>query len=227
MRKWVNDSSTLRPYWKDGLRFDSNDGAVKVMEFGAALDAFADLDVEQEDVEQNGVPAESKVLDDYSYASPEQAKDPNMADARSDLYSLGSTLYDCLAGHPPFNEKNLIRQVVCLLCDDPRPLSSLNQEIPAAFDDTMAGLLAKDPEDRFQKAKHVVFALDQYVPSENDPEQVNVVEVSSQYLEWVKSKQPITPQSLPPAAEGPSPELAGFLEWMADISMHKKKKSQQ
>jgi serine/threonine protein kinase len=191
----------------------TKDGAAKIMEFGGALDAFAAIDVEE------GQPAKpaSKILEDYTYASPEQARDPDTADARTDLYSLGAVLYDCLAGRPPFEEKEPIRQVVRLLCDDPQPLSELNENVPLAFDETLASLLAKQPRDRFQKAKHAAFALDQFVPMESDNERVVVVDVSPQYLEYVQAKQAAEQHALPNDAEGVTPELVDFLEWMADL----------
>jgi serine/threonine-protein kinase len=190
----------------------ARDGTAKLMNFGGALDAFSALDVEEE----SSMPA-SKVLADYTYAAPEQARDPDTADGRTDIYSLGATLYDCLAGRPPFEEENTIRQVVSLLCDEPQPLSELNENVPLAFDETLASLLAKRPEDRFQKAKHVVFALDQFVPVEHDAERVVVVDVSPQYLDYVLSKQEAAEEPLSREAEGITPELVQFLQWMSTL----------
>jgi serine/threonine-protein kinase len=187
----------------------SKDGSAKLMDFGRALDAFAAVDLE------DGPTPPVKVLEDYTYASPEQARDPDTNDRRTDIYSLGATLYDCLAGRPPFEARHPIRQVVCLLCDEPEPLSALNESVPPAFDDALAGLLAKSPDARFQKAKHVVFALDQFVPLEADG-QSPATNVSPEYMDYVLSKQAADGQ----AAEGGqemSPEQVAFLQWMSSL----------
>jgi serine/threonine protein kinase len=203
------------------LRPDSvwltSDGAAKIMEFSAALDAFSQLDADQ-------AKPRSLVLEDYTYAAPEQARDPQAADVRSDVYALGAVLYDCLAGRPPFKEENPIRQVVRLLCDEPAPLSQLNRDVPEPFDDTMAGLLAKSLTERFQKAKHVAIALDQYIP-EHPPERVVVTDVSPQYLEYLDSvwtKEHGSPSSLPPGASGITPEMTDFVMWLSQLSHRKK-----
>lgn len=189
----------------------TNEGTAKLMGFGQALDAFAAIDVEEG---QTASPV--KILDDYTYASPEQARDPDTADHRTDIFSLGATLYDCLAGEPPFVEQHPIRQVVRLFCDDPSPLSALNGNVPESFDETMASLLAKKPEDRFQKAKHIVFALDQFIPTDGDIP-AKGVEVSPLYLDYVLSKQ--TPENATDEGDGEeiSPETVNLLVWMSTL----------
>jgi serine/threonine-protein kinase len=193
----------------------AKDGSAKLMDFGGALDAFAAIDVEE-----GQQPAASKVLEDYTYASPEQARDPDTSDRRTDIYSLGATLYDCLAGRPPFEERHPIRQVVRLLCDEPAPLSTLNENVPLAFDEAMAGLLAKSPDARYQKAKHLVFALDQFVPLEADAQwpitDQGVVNVSPEYMDYVLSKQAEDSQPAE-GAEEMSPEQVAFLQWMSTL----------
>ncbi len=189
----------------------AKDGSAKLMDFGRALDAFAAIDLEEGQRPTVG----SKVLEDYTYASPEQARDPDTNDHRTDVYSLGVTLYDCLAGRPPFEEKNPIRQVVRLLCDEPQPLSQLNENVPLGFDDALAGLLAKSPQARFQKAKHVVFALDQFVPIEADGEPA-AVNVSPEYMDYVLSKQTADGQPAE-GAEEMAPEQVAFLQWMSSL----------
>jgi serine/threonine protein kinase len=196
----------------------TKDGRAKIMEFSAAHDAFANLDEDEQQPVRRPL-----ILEDYTYVSPEQVRNPDGADARSDLYALGCVLYDCLAGRPPFKEESPIRQVVRILCDEPERLSQLNQEVPEAFDDTMAGLLAKRPEDRFRKAKHVAIALDQYVPEEA-PDRVTVVETSQQYLEYLDqawAKEQHSPATLSPTAQGPSPEMTEFLEWLTNLGQSK------
>jgi serine/threonine-protein kinase len=190
------------------------DGVPKLMEFGAARDAFAALDVVPGAGGPHEVTAEDATIGDIHYVSPEQARDARNATPQSDLYSLGSVLYHCLAGRPPFEDDNPMRLALKLAGDEPQKISQLNQEVPEAMDDTMAGLLAKKPEDRFAKARHVVMALDPFVPHET--ETVEVVPVNPQFLAWCRAHEHQGPAMLPDQAEGVSPELAVFLEWMGE-----------
>lgn len=187
------------------------DGVPKLMEFGAARDAFAALDVVESAGGPREVTMEDTLLGDARYIAPEQALDARTASPQSDLYALGSVLFHCLAARPPFEDPNPVRFALKLAGEAPPKLSDLNQEVPEALDDTMAGLLAKKPEDRFQKARHVVMALEQFVPQESEP--VEVVPVNPQYLAWVREHLP-EHTMLPDEAEGVSPQLADFLEWM-------------
>jgi hypothetical protein len=76
--------------------------------------------------------------------------------------------------------------------------------------------LAKKPNDRFQGADQVVYALDQFVPPEAEPERVTVVEVGSAYLQWARSRQLEEPDTIPDEAVGITPELTEFLSWIAN-----------
>ena len=91
------------------------------------------------------------------YVSPEQA---GLLDARpdesADLYSAGILLFECLAGHPPFEAEavgELLRQH---LSSPPPSLRSLGVAVPGALDELVARLLRKDPRDRYQSAAGVL-----------------------------------------------------------------------
>ncbi len=95
------------------------------------------------------------------YCSPEQTgviKRP--VDGRTDLYALGTTLFECLTGYTPFGNQNiseLIRQHAVLTA--PR-LDSLRPEISRGCCEIIAKLLAKDPDDRYQSADRLSYDLD-------------------------------------------------------------------
>ena len=183
-------------------------GSAKIMEFGAAWDWFARADVTDEGDEVTNT---ESVIGQYEYTPPEQAEDPRNADARSDIYALGCTLYQCLAGTPPFTDKNPVKLVLKHARETPTPVSELDSHVPAAIDDTVSGMLEKEPAKRFQEAQQVVYALDQYVPHEAPAPEV--VEVSDQYLEWVRSQQ--EPSGVSLDAPGIDPELAEFVGWLS------------
>ena len=93
------------------------------------------------------------------YMSPEQASGDGRVDGRTDIYSLGATAYEMLAGHPPFvapTPEGVIRQHLTV---SPRPLSELRPSIPAPLSAVVERALAKLPADRFDNASSFVEAL--------------------------------------------------------------------
>ncbi len=89
------------------------------------------------------------------YMAPEQARGDEI-DHRADLFSLGSVLYEALAGRPPFEGKTPLA-VLRRVADEAHPsLRRLNPEVPPCLEETIDKLLAKDPADRFQTATEVL-----------------------------------------------------------------------
>jgi serine/threonine protein kinase/tetratricopeptide (TPR) repeat protein len=89
-----------------------------------------------------------------AYMSPEQAKgDP--LDARTDLFSLGSVLYEMATGQAPFAGRSTAEVFAALLMKDPPLVSSLNPEMPRALDPVVAKLLAKDRDQRYRSAEEL------------------------------------------------------------------------
>ena len=94
-----------------------------------------------------------------AYMSPEQAKgDP--LDARTDLFSLGSVLYEMATGQAPFGGRSTAEVFAALLMKDPPPVSSLNPAMPKALDPMIAKLLAKDREQRYRSAEELLADLE-------------------------------------------------------------------
>ncbi|MBD2326226.1 ATP-binding sensor histidine kinase [Alkalinema sp. FACHB-956] len=87
------------------------------------------------------------------YCSPEQTGRLNRAvDYRTDFYSLGVTLYQVLAGQPPFQSQDPIELVHCHIARQPVPLHKQNPAIPLGLSAIVMKLLAKTVEDRYQSA---------------------------------------------------------------------------
>ncbi|HEY2794566.1 MAG TPA: protein kinase, partial [Micromonosporaceae bacterium] len=81
------------------------------------------------------------------YMAPEQVTERS-ADARTDLYALGCVLYAMLAGHPPFTGQNALAVLYQHQHEPARPLRDLRPDVPAAVEQLVQDLLAKDPDDR-------------------------------------------------------------------------------
>ena len=91
--------------------------------------------------------------------SPEQAKgDP--LDARTDLFSLGSVLFEMATGQAPFGGRSTAEVFAALLMKDPPPVSSLNPAMPSALDAIIAKLLAKNRDQRYGSAEELLADLE-------------------------------------------------------------------
>ncbi|MWA00646.1 protein kinase [Actinomadura sp. LD22] len=117
-------------------------GAIKLVDFGIA--AYAEA------ADYTRITASGVVIGTPAYMSPEQVEDRDV-DHRSDLYSLGCTLFELLTGRPPFTGK-----VVTILLDHvrtpPPAPGSIRAGIPYFWDDLVGMLLAKDPDRRISSA---------------------------------------------------------------------------
>ena len=98
------------------------------------------------------------MLGTVRYMSPEQARGLPV-DARSDLFSLGALLYECLAGEPAFSGGTLLEIGAQVIHVDPQPPSSFNPSVPPEVDRLTLKMLAKEPEARYQSAAELMEAL--------------------------------------------------------------------
>ncbi len=92
------------------------------------------------------------------YMSPEQIEGKE-ADARSDIFALGATLYEMATGVRPFEGKSQLSVASAILEKDPEPISKVQPLAPAALDRLVAQCLAKNPDERFQCAADVALEL--------------------------------------------------------------------
>ena len=98
-------------------------------------------------------------LGTFDYISPEQARDPRLADVRSDLYSLGCTAYFMLIGRPPFAEGTMVQKLLQHQQQQATPVDRIRQDIPRQLAQVIGRLMEKDPADRYQHPSELVAAL--------------------------------------------------------------------
>ncbi len=110
-------------------------------------------------------PGPQEYLRDLVYAPPERLRGNPNGDNRSDLYSLGASLYLLLAGRPPFEGKELPQVVGKIVHDDPAPLKAYQPTMPALFEEIVLKLMAKVPEKRYQTAAALLLDLDRLARS--------------------------------------------------------------
>ncbi len=108
----------------------------------------------------NGLTNTGMSLGTILYMAPEQAAgDPNI-DGRADIYSLGVTAYEMLAGIAPFANLNPREMLTARLTLPPPPLSTNRKDVPTGLEKLIGKCLAIDPADRFQSASDLVEALE-------------------------------------------------------------------
>lgn len=95
-------------------------------------------------------------LGTFDYISPEQARDPRTADVRSDIYSLGCTLYHMLTGVPPFPEGTVLQKLLQHQGDDAPDPAQKNSDVPENLSVVVRKMMAKDPRRRYQNAEQLV-----------------------------------------------------------------------
>ncbi len=106
------------------------------------------------------ITGQEEVLGDVAYLSPEQTRGSAEADARSDLYGLGATLYTALTGRPPFEAGSLTAMIEKVRNEPPRPLTEAQLSIPGPMEGLIQRMLDKRPENRFQTATELLAELD-------------------------------------------------------------------
>ncbi len=103
-----------------------------------------------------GLTQSNMTLGTFDYISPEQARDPRSVDVRSDLYSLGCTIYHMLTGQPPFPGGTVLQKLLSHR-EEPAPdVRVLNPSVPSDLAVIVLKLMAKDPDRRYQTPEQLV-----------------------------------------------------------------------
>jgi serine/threonine protein kinase/Flp pilus assembly protein TadD len=113
------------------------DGRVKILDFGLATSGGV-----------GGAEADDSTAGTVYYMSPEQARGENV-DARSDVFSLGSVLYEILGGKRPFEGPHSEAVRYSILHEEPEPLTRLNPRVTPKMEQIVSKALAKDPAQRY------------------------------------------------------------------------------
>ncbi len=135
----------------------------KLLDFGLAklggqLIAQTKEGVSTLQTEAKELTAEGTILGTVQYMSPEQLESSEV-DERTDIFALGSVLYEMATGKKAFTGKSQASLISAILKDDPPPVSQVQPLTPAALDHVVKKCLAKDPEERWQNAYDVASEL--------------------------------------------------------------------
>jgi Tol biopolymer transport system component len=141
--------------------FITNDGRVKILDFGLAkLKAVkSGVGAGSEVATQKAITDPGVVLGTVGYMSPEQVRGQE-ADHRSDIFSFGSVLYEMLSGRRAFQGETTAETMTAILREEPEELTETNARINPVLDKLVRRCLEKKPELRFQSTSDLVFALE-------------------------------------------------------------------
>lgn len=153
------------------------DGTTKpyIMDFGLARE-----------VEGKGQTQTGAVIGTPAYMPPEQAKgDVRSMDRRSDVYSLGATLYDVIAGRPPFVSEHAWSLLMAVAYEDPPALGKIKNGIPLDLETIVTKAIEREPTRRYDSAKALAEDLQRYL--DGDP--ILARRSSFGYVVWKKAKK--------------------------------------
>jgi len=157
----AHDKGIVHRDLKPDNLFLTRDGRVKILDFGLASSAGAggpDADIRSEDTVAN-LTQPGTVLGTVNYMSPEQVRG-KPTDHRSDLFSLGTVLYEMVSGVRPFQRETPAETMTAILKEDPADLASLAADVPPALAAIIRRCIEKAAGERFHSAHDLAFSLE-------------------------------------------------------------------
>src|ERR1700730_2654347 len=137
--------------------FLTKDGRVKILDFGVAK-LQEPPDDERSIESMTTVTKHGTMMGTVAYMSPEQLRGKPV-DHRSDIFSFGAILYEMMAGRRAFRGETEVDTITSVLREEPAGANLEESAVPPGYQDIVKHCLEKEPENRFQSAKDLAFAL--------------------------------------------------------------------
>ena len=170
----------------------THDGTAKLADLGLAIDL----------AEEDRVTREGATVGTFDYVAPEQARHSHSADIRSDIYSLGCTLYHMLSGHVPFPSPSLPEKLFSHQALEPAPLDRLIPGLPEGLAEVVQRMMRKSPDERYATPIQVSQALE---PFEDEYTGVGNREGAAPPLQ--NPSVDLVPRTLAPRSDGAASRL--------------------
>jgi len=129
----------------------SDQGRVKLVDFGLAR--------RESEGSTYDITVAGSILGTFDYMAPEQAREASEADIRSDIYSLGCTLYHMLTGQPPYPEGNAVQKLLDHSGKQAPDPAHINNRVPKEFAAIVLTMMKTNPADRYQTPAELLTAL--------------------------------------------------------------------
>ena len=129
----------------------TDDGRVKIVDLGLARRDSPDSVCD--------ITADGSTLGTFDYLAPEQARDPRSADIRSDIYSLGCTMFHLLAGQPPYPDRTALQKMLDHQGKSPPDPAQINPGIPRDVADVVQTMMSTNPDERYQTPAELLSEL--------------------------------------------------------------------
>lgn len=155
---FLHESSIVHRDLKPGNILIQTNHEPKIVDFGLAL-RFQDP--------HRKLTLEGEILGTPAYFSPEQATPGHTVDIRSDVFSLGTILYELITGDLPFKGTSLVEQIEEIQNSEPIPPSRFNREISRDLQNICMQALEKSPDDRYQSAREFAQDVERYLTGES------------------------------------------------------------
>jgi serine/threonine protein kinase len=135
-------------------------GLIKVLDFGLAkwVDSGMSGQTGEQSTVETALTREGSIIGTVSYMSPEQAEGKRV-DARSDIFSFGSVMYEMLTGKRAFEGRSGISTLSSILRDDVKPLNEAAPDVPPLLEQIVLRCLPKEPAARWQSMNEIEAAL--------------------------------------------------------------------
>jgi eukaryotic-like serine/threonine-protein kinase len=130
----------------------TRDGTAKLADLGLAIDL----------ADEDRVTRDGALVGTFDYVAPEQARHSHAADIRSDIYSLGCTIYHRFVGHVPFPGASLPEKLYAHQALEPFPLDQLVPGLPQGLIEVVQRMMRKSPDERYATPLQVAQALEPY-----------------------------------------------------------------
>lgn len=152
---------------------------------GGEVPRLTDFGLAKNMHEEDGLTMTGQVMGTPSYMAPEQASGKlGEISNRTDVYSLGATLYALLAGRPPFAGGTLLETIRQVVRSNPDPLTQIVQTVPQDLETICEKCLAKRPEERYNSAEDVADDLRRYL--DGFPISARRVSLAGRLIRWCR-----------------------------------------
>jgi serine/threonine protein kinase len=144
------------------------DRTVKILDFGLASLTESLPSAGEDMPQESSLTAAGTIMGTPDFISPEQSQDAHGADIRSDIYSLGTTLYYLLSGKAPFADGSVMHKLKNHAETEPEPIENVQIDVPPELAEVIRRMMAKDPANRLQTPAEVAEALAPFVDRYRD-----------------------------------------------------------